>query len=449
MELEARREQGGKEGEDKADGGEEEREAEVERGSWDSHWEFLLSCVGFTSGPSVIWRFPWLCYSYGGAAFLVAYTAMLMLLGLPLVFLELTLGQYSGRGPIHLFSRMAPATKGLGLAMVIISFITVIYLNMISAYTLFYTFASFSSSVPPVLCGNTSLTGPSCFTPEQEEECFNSSNVTTFWNRTCTPVAELCAYNKSDWYKPSEVGSRDTNGRLTCKSGGVDVITRYTRTSPAADYFHHSVLGLEEDTSWENLGGVRWKLALCLAAAWIIVSLCLIKGVKSSGKVVYFTTLYPYIVLLILFILVAPLDGAFKGIGLFHPSWRKLLDVNYGIPDPVLWYYAATQAFFSLGLGYGGLITLASYNNFSNNVLRDALIVVLVNIFTHILACVVVFSIFGFLAKQADVAVEDVFKVASCLLSLLFPRLPPSCPAHHSCGASSSSPCCSALSSTP
>ena len=53
------------------------------------------------------------------------------------------------------------------------------------------------------------------------------------------------------------------------------------------------MLGLEEDTTWENVGGLRWQLVLCLAIAWVIVCLCLIKGVQSSGKVVYFTALFP------------------------------------------------------------------------------------------------------------------------------------------------------------
>ena len=59
----------------------------------------------------------------------------------------------------------------------------------------------------------------------------------------------------------------------------------YTRTSPSEDYYTRVVLGLEDDTTWENYGGLRWQLVLCLAGAWITVCLCLIKGVQSSGKV--------------------------------------------------------------------------------------------------------------------------------------------------------------------
>ena len=84
----------GKEGEDKEEGGEAEREAEVEGGSWDSQWQSLLSCLGSTIGPGVILRSPYFCSMYGGAAFLEAYTAIVGLLGLTLVFLELTMGQH-------------------------------------------------------------------------------------------------------------------------------------------------------------------------------------------------------------------------------------------------------------------------------------------------------------------------------------------------------------------
>ena len=81
----------------------------------------------------------------------------------------------------------------------------------------------------------------------------------------------------------------------------------YTRVSPSEDYFKRTMLGLEEDTTWENIGGLRWQLVLCLAVAWLIVCLCLIKGVQSSGKVVYFTAAFPHVVNTILLVKAATL----------------------------------------------------------------------------------------------------------------------------------------------
>lgn len=60
------------------------------------------------------------------------------------------------------------------------------------------------------------------------------------------------------------------------------------------------MLGVSGKT-WENMGDMRWELVGCLALAWLIVYACMVKGVKSSGKVVYFTALFPYVVLVILF----------------------------------------------------------------------------------------------------------------------------------------------------
>ena len=54
--------------------------------------------------------------------------------------------------------RMAPASKGLGYGMLIISFLVVIYYNMIIAWTLFYTVAGLSAELPWQYCGNTTLT---------------------------------------------------------------------------------------------------------------------------------------------------------------------------------------------------------------------------------------------------------------------------------------------------
>jgi hypothetical protein len=136
--------------------------------------------------------FPYLCYKHGGATFLIAYIIMLLVAGLPLFFLELCIGQYSGKGPIKLFGRIAPAMKGLGHAMLVITFLVVIYYNMIIAWTIFYTFAGFTSELPWSACDNTNLFSQNCYTVPQEKACFANNTLDTFWNKECTAVEKLC-----------------------------------------------------------------------------------------------------------------------------------------------------------------------------------------------------------------------------------------------------------------
>jgi len=63
-----------------------------------------------------------------------------------------------------------------------------------------------------------------------------------------------------------------------------------------------------------------------------------------------------------------------------------------------VWLQAAAQVFFSLGLGFGGLIALSSYNPVNNNCYKDAVRVSFVNFFTSIYAGIVIFAILGYKA---------------------------------------------------
>ena len=59
-----------------------------------------------------MWRFPYLCYKHGGGAFLVPYSLMLLFIGIPCFFMEISLGQYAALGPVTLYTNMAPLFKG-------------------------------------------------------------------------------------------------------------------------------------------------------------------------------------------------------------------------------------------------------------------------------------------------------------------------------------------------
>ena len=75
------------------------------RTSWGNHCEYFLTSVGFAVGLGNIWRFPYVAYENGGGTFLIPYILMLFLVALPMFFIELVLGQYSGQGGIKVFNR--------------------------------------------------------------------------------------------------------------------------------------------------------------------------------------------------------------------------------------------------------------------------------------------------------------------------------------------------------
>ena len=77
----------------------------------------------------------------------------------------------------------------------------------------------------------------------------------------------------------------------------------------------------------DGIGLPDWRLSLCLLLAWLCIFLILMKGVASSGKVAYFTAIFPYVVLIALLVRGATLPGAADGMWYFiKPEWDKLLD---------------------------------------------------------------------------------------------------------------------------
>ncbi|XP_063218625.1 sodium- and chloride-dependent transporter XTRP3 [Bacillus rossius redtenbacheri] len=176
----------------------------------------------------------------------------------------------------------------------------------------------------------------------------------------------------------------------SCPRANGSEVAECARSSETA-YFWYRVT-LDASPSMDHSGGLKWWVVALLLLAWVVVYLIVMKGIQSSGKVVYITSLFPYVVLTIFFIRGMTLKGA--GAGLTHmytPKVEKLL-------NPQVWLDAATQVFYSFGLAFGSLIAFGSYNPPTNNCVRDVLLVSVTNAFTAIYASVVVFSILGFKA---------------------------------------------------
>lgn len=189
-----------------------------------------------------------------------------------------------------------------------------------------------------------------------------------------------------------------------------------THASASEAFWNEQVLGVTHSSGLGDPGPVQWVLALCLLAAWIVVFLCMLGGIHSAGKVVYITATFPYLILLVLIIRGATLPGSLDGVRFYLSSdWSKLLSAQ-------VWSDAASQIFYSLGIGFGGLLSMASYNKFDNNVVRDTLVIAIGNCCTSFFAGFAIFSVLGHMALKKDIPVGSVADSGPGLAFVAYPE---------------------------
>jgi SNF family Na+-dependent transporter len=268
------------------------------REKWNSRYEFLLSTIGMAVGVGNVWRFPYLCYKYGGGTFLLPYMVALFLLGIPLFLLELAVGQKFQKGTYHALTAIHPALGGFGLASFILSWIVSNYYAVLIAWSAFYFAKSFHSKLP--------------------------------------------------WASDSE------------------------------SYWYEDVL--QKSSGFEETGGIPSGLLGSLVFCWVFTFVGMYQGIQSAGKVVWVTATLPYVMLVILFFRGITLEGASEGIEFYlKPDFSAL-------GDPHVWTIACQQIFYSLGVGWGSLITYGSYNPQSEDIVWASMFVPLVNSGTSIFA---------------------------------------------------------------
>lgn len=145
------------------------------------------------------------------------------------------------------------------------------------------------------------------------------------------------------------------------------------------DYFAATVLQRSSPEMKENdgagFGNLKFQVAFNLVVIWMIVFICLSKGLRSYGKVVYVFGTLPIIGFIVF---------ATKILGLFplhsFQDWLYGQDWSAFIYNAKSWVCAAKECFFTWSFFGGSLLQLASHNKFKRNLRRDTTIIILVTL---------------------------------------------------------------------
>lgn len=262
-----------------------EKEEAGDRPKWDNKAQYLLTCVGFCVGLGNVWRFPYLCQSHGGGAFMIPFLILLVLEGIPLLHLEFAIGQRLRKGSVGVWRSISPYLTGMGIASLMVSFLVGMYYNTIMAWIMWYLFNSFQDPLPWSQCPlNANRTG-------LVDECARSSTVDYFWYRET----------------------------------------------------------LNTSTAIDISGGLQWWMVLALVAAWTLLYVCTIRGIETTGKAVYITSTLPYLVLTIFLIRGLTLKGSVEGIKfLFTPDVNELMNPQTWLDAGAQVFYSFSLAFGGL-----------------------------------------------------------------------------------------------------
>ena len=304
------------------------------RPQWRSRMGFIFAALGSAVGLGNIWRFSYLCYKNGGGAFLVPYGIALVVVGIPLMILELGLGHKMRGSTPMCFAKVDRHWEWAGWwAVNCAMFGIMIYYAVIIAWCLSYVFFSFNLS-------------------------WGADPNNFFFNEYLQISAA-----------PGLIGN--------------------VRTPIVSSLF------------------AVW--ALC----WIIVFFGVQKGIEKANKI--FMPLL-FVLILILVLWSVNLEGAASGIKQYlNPDFSRL-------SKPQIWIDAFSQIFFTLSLGFGIMMTYASYLPRKANIVKDALTISIGNCLFSFISGFAVFGVLGYMSATTGKPIAEVVKESIGLAFVTYPQ---------------------------
>ena len=307
---------------------------EETRENWGTRAGFVLAAIGSAVGLGNLWGFPYKLYKYGGGAFLIPYIAAMLVIGIPVLILEFSLGHMTQRAAPDAFRKTGRAKEPVGWWGILLGFVIITYYPVILAWCLSFLYYSLDGII--------------------------HHGGELAWAKTQDGAQNFFLYDYANLWQAGETA--------------------------------HAWLP----------GGISPEIVFSLGIVWLLMYLCIFRGVKMVSKVVLFTVPLPWLMLVLLTFRGLTLPGAQRGLAYYlNPDFNQLL-------EPTTWRFAFGQVFFSMSLAFGVMITYASFLHRKSDINNNAAIIGLGDLGTSFVAGIAIFSTLGAMSLAANVPVPEV-----------------------------------------
>lgn len=319
-----------------------------ERGQWGSRLAFVLAASGSAVGLGNLWKFPYLAWRFGmseggtgAGGFVFVYLLSVLLVGLPVMVAEIVIGRLGRRNPVGSFEVLRPKTKWkyVGVLGVVTGFLIMSYYCVVAGWSIEYVAKSIAWE----------FGGYDTFITDKEA-------LQHVWEKEGKGESFEAFASKLQAKQDLETILRETKLQIFPERLFQDFIS-----SPAKLVFYLFVLIAL--TALVVLGGIK-------------------KGIERWNKI-----LMPALLLIMLILVARAVTLPKGGQALEALLYPDLSSVGF---DTVLW--ALGQAFFSLSLGMGAMVTYGSYMRREDKITPSALMVSLVDTLIALCASFVIFS---------------------------------------------------------
>ncbi len=356
-----------------------------QRGNWGSKFGFILAAAGSAIGLGNIWRFPYVAGENGGAAFVLIYLIFVIFISAPVMLGELSIGRHAERNPIGAFKNIVPGSwwKLVGFLGVLTGVGILSFYAVIAGWTLQY---AVKSVINP---------GYIHYSQVQADE---------YWR----------TYNADIENIKGALAKYDLTDKNVAELGNEELMAIWENATRSAERgsIKEEILGqLHTEGIFSNFTSDPLRPVFFLFI-FLLLTGAVVAGGVSSGIERWSKILMPVLFLLLILLAIrsVTLKGAAEGLAFYlKPDFTKIRAATFA--------RALGQAFFSLSLGMGTMLTYGSYISKKDNLVTSAGYVCFFDTLIAILAGLVTFPALFAMGLSPDQGSNLVFIVLPSIFS--------------------------------